>query len=580
MELKSFNKLKKNLKQESVPNRMIRLSILGDSSTQFLNTAIKAHGYDEDVNYEIYEADYDQINQEVFNLNSSLYSHSSEFVIIIPSSEKLLSKFNKTPKEERGSFASQTVEHFKEIYNTILGQMSTKVILFNYPVINDSVFGHFSNKVENSFVFQLRKINYQLMELGMDLGNLFLFDADIIQSSIGYLSRIDPKFYYRAQMTISIDALPKIAKELSDIILAVKGIKLHKCLILDLDNTTWGGVIGDDGMEGIQIGSLGIGKAFTELQLWALELKKRGIILCICSKNTESIAKEPFDKHPDMKLRLKDISVFVANWENKADNIRHIKNVLNIGYDSMVFLDDNPFERNLVRSELPEITVPELPEDPADYMSYIRTLNLFETASVSKEDNSRTQRYQEEAKRVSNKKSFKSIEGYLESLKMEAVCTPFDDFSVPRVAQLTQRSNQFNLRTIRYSEEDINRIKDSSDYKTVQIKLLDKYGEYGLISLVIGEKQNNQLFIDTWIMSCRVLKRDVEKFVLNHIVDLCKANGITEVVGEWIETKKNIIVKDHYKNLGFVEKDGLWILEVNSFQPLKNYIKKAESDLV
>ena len=329
-------------------------------------------------------------------------------------------------------------------------------------------------------------------------------------------------------------------------------------------------------MEGIQIGNLGLGKAFTELQLWAKDLKRRGIVLCICSKNTDSIAREPFEKHPDMVLRLDDISVFVANWENKADNIRHIKEVLNIGYDSMVFLDDNPFERNLVRQELPQVTVPELPKDPAEYLGYIRTLNLFETASYSGEDNKRTKRYQEEAKRLSTKKTFKSIDSYLENLQMSADIGAFSDFSIPRIAQLTQRSNQFNLRTIRYTDEDIRRIRDDQNFMTFQVSLNDKYGEYGLISVVIGEIRDGDLFLDTWIMSCRVLKRDVEKFVLNQIVERCKDKGISKIIGERIPTPKNIIVKDHYSNLGFKEENGLWSLNLTTYQPLKCHIKKLE----
>jgi HAD-superfamily phosphatase, subfamily IIIC len=197
---------------------------------------------------------------------------------------------------------------------------------------------------------------------------------------MSFESLISNKFYINADMPFSLDALPTIAKGVVDIVNACEG-KFNKCVILDLDNTLWGGIIGDDGIDNIEIGDLGIGKAFTELQEWLKELKKRGIILCICSKNEEILAKEPFLKHPDMVLSLEDIAVFVANWKNKADNIRFIQNVLNIGFDSMVFIDDNPFERNQVKLEIPELTIPELPKDPVDYLSYLKGLNLFETTS-------------------------------------------------------------------------------------------------------------------------------------------------------------------------------------------------------
>ena len=246
----------------------------------------------------------------------------------------------------------------------------------------------------------------------------------------------------------------------------------------------------------------------------------------------------------------------------------------------MVFLDDNPFERNLVRTELPAVTVPELPKDPADYVNYVRSLNLFETASFSGEDNKRTKRYQEEANRVSTKQSFKSIDGYLQSLEMKANAGAFTDFSLPRIAQLTQRSNQFNLRTIRFTEEDIRRMQKEDNYITFQVALADKYGEYGLISVVIGEKRGDELFLNTWIMSCRVLKRDVEKFVLNQLVNSCKQEGITQIIGEYIPTAKNGIVKDHYKNLGFKEKETYWYLDIKTYQTQKCYIDTNAVTLV
>jgi FkbH-like protein len=237
--------------------------------------------------------------------------------------------------------------------------------------------------------------------------------------------------------------------------------KFKKCVVLDLDNTVWGGIIGDDGLENIQVGSLGIGKAFTEFQYWVKKLKNRGVIVAVCSKNTESVAKEPFEKHPDMVLKLDDIAVFIANWENKVDNIRKIQQILNIGFDSMVFLDDNPFERNMVRENIPGLLVPELPEDPAEYLEYLYTLDLFETVSYTDNDAERTRQYQIEAQRITLFEKFTNEDDFLESLNMVSVVESFSKFNIPRVAQLSQRSNQFNLRTIRYTEADLEHIAAS-----------------------------------------------------------------------------------------------------------------------
>jgi FkbH-like protein len=326
----------------------------------------------------------------------------------------------------------------------------------------------------------------------------------------------------------------------------------------------WGGIIGDDGIENIQLGSLGIGKAFTEFQYWIKKLKNRGIIVAVCSKNTESVAMEPFLKHPDMVLHLEDIAVFIANWENKADNIRKIQSILNISFDSMVFLDDNPFERNIVRENISGICVPELPEDPADYLEFLYTLNLFDTVTFSQEDRERTKLYQVEAKRAIVQENFTNEDDFLKSLHMESLVESFNKFNTPRVAQLSQRSNQFNLRTVRYVESDIEQLSQSDNYETFAFTLEDKFGDNGLICAVILKKDNAKtLFIDTWFMSCRVLKRGMENFVLNTIVNYGKENGFKKLVGEYIATSKNEMVKDHYLSLGFNNLGNNWELDLN-----------------
>jgi FkbH-like protein len=409
--------------------------------------------------------------------------------------------------------------------------------------------------------------------------DFYLCDLSSVQNELGKNAIFQPAFYINSEMVLSIDVLPNVANITIDIIAALNG-RFKKCLILDLDNTIWGGIIGDDGLENIQIGNLGIGKAFTELQHWIKKLKERGIILAVCSKNNESNAKEPFSKHPDMILKLDDIAVFFANWENKADNIRQIQSILNIGFDSMVFLDDNPFERSLVKNALPEITVPDLPDDPADYLEYLYTLNLFETISSSDEDAGRTKQYQIEAQRTVLKKTFPNEEEFLESLEMLSLVKPFNSFNAPRVAQLTQRSNQFNLRTVRYTEEDIRSIGSSEEYVTLSFTLEDKFGDNGLICVVILKKTDKKnLFIDTWLMSCRVINRGMEFFVLNTIAGSARKYGFISLTGEYIKTSKNEMIKDHYYNLGFKKEGNYWTLNLQNFVNLKCYIKSKENGI-
>ena len=573
-EMKDFLQLKKNLKKDFSHLKAIKVAVLGDSATQFLTQSIRGLGYDNQFDLQIWEADFNQVERQILDPTSELYEFAPEIVIIFQSSHKLLGKFNTSKPEYQSLLASNEIAAIEKLHEVVANKTNAKIIYYNYTEIDDSVFGNYSGKTERSFLFQLRKLNYELMVFASKNSSFYICDISTIQNQIGKSNFFQTSVYINTEMVLSIDVLPHVATKTISLINALHG-KFKKCVILDLDNTTWGGIIGDDGIENIQIGSLGIGKAFSEFQYWIKKLKNRGIIVAVCSKNTESVAKEPFEKHPDMVLRLDDISVFIANWENKADNIRQIQKILNIGFDSMVFLDDNPFERNMVRENISEITVPELPEDPAEYLEYLYTLNLFETVSFSYEDVERTKLYQIEAQRISIQEKFTNEDDFLKSLNMTSLVESFTAFNRPRVAQLSQRSNQFNLRTVRYTDSEIEKISLSPNYFTFAFTLEDKFGDNGLICVIILRKIDlKTVFIETWFMSCRVLKRGMENFVLNTIIDFSKENGFEIVKGEYIPTIKNDMVKDHYLNLGFAEKDALWSLDLNSYNKKSTYINK------
>lgn len=573
--IRTLKELKRNLKQDISHLQKLKVALLGDHATQFLALAIKGYGAEKGFNIELFEADFNQVERQFLDPSSELYNFKPDYTIVSQSTHKLLSSFNKKTPEKRNQLAEERIE----LVNLMCNSLDTKLIYFNYPEIDDTVFGSYANNVQGSFTYQVRKLNYQLMNVAQENANLFVCDVAALQNKLGRNFMFSPSVYVTTEMVFSVDVIPQVALKVIDIIAAAQG-KFKKCLILDLDNTTWGGVIGDDGLENIQIGhELGIGKAFSEFQQWAKKLKDRGIILAVCSKNTDSVAREPFEKHPEMVLRLEDISVFVANWENKADNIRHIQSVLNIGFDSMVFIDDNPFERNIVRENLPEVTVPEIPEDPSEYLEYLYGLNLFETVSYSEADSARTKQYQVEAERVSMKKSFTNEAEFLQSMHMLSEVKEFDTFNTPRVSQLTQRSNQFNLRTVRYTEAAIAKIATSKEAIGFSFTLSDKFGDNGLICVIVLESTDNNstLFIDTWLMSCRVLKRGMEHFTLATIVNYAKENGFKKIVGEYIETPKNKMVENHYANLGFSPLNdnnrNLFELEVDGFKEKEYFIK-------
>lgn len=571
-EILSFNHLKKNLKKDTAGFKTVKVALLGDSATQFLKQAIKGYVVELGFDFDIYEADYNQIDAQILDTSSELYAFKPEFVIVFQSVQKLRKQYAKT---NPATFAEQHLEKVKQYTGLITAQPGTTVLYFNFPEFNDGLFGSYAAKLKHTFLHQLRAINDGLLNMAAEQAAFTLVDFSLLHSRYGSQQLFDAKMYYTADMVLSMDALPLVAKLIGDAIAAVKG-RFKKCLIIDLDNTMWGGIIGDDGIENIQIGDLGIGKAFTELQLWYKQLQQRGIILAVCSKNNEATAKEPFEKHPDMILKLEDIAVFVANWNNKADNIRSIQSILNIGFDSMVFLDDNPAERSIVRMNLPEVTVPELPEDPSLYLEYLLTLNLFETASYSETDADRTRQYQQEAGRVQAQQNFTNEDDFLKSLDMYSEVSAFNTFNTPRVAQLSQRSNQFNLRTVRYTEADIARIAGSEEYISIAFTLTDRFGDNGLIAVVILKKDQKKLFIETWLMSCRVLKRGMEQFVLNTIMEAAQQQGFETVSGEYLATPKNAMVKDHYENLGFKAINGLWEMDVKNYLPGTCYIERRD----
>jgi FkbH-like protein len=569
-----FSELRQNLKKDFSGFPDVKIAILGDTPTQFLHQAVKGCAYDRALNTIVYESGIGQIDAQILDPTSALYDFRPDYVLVFESTQRLLSRFYALSREQQASFATAHLHHVESLCQVLDSHLHAKIIYSNFPEIDDGVYGNYANKTRLSFPYQVRAVNLGLMDLATTIRNLFIADLSSFQNRTGRRHIVSTTTYATTGFVYALDSWPEIAARVLDIVQSLRG-QVHKAVIFDLDNTLWGGVIGDDGPENIQIGDLGIGKAFSELQAWLKQLQQRGIILAVCSKNYEHVAKEVFEKHPDMVLRLEDVAVFVANWENKVDNIRHIQSVLNVGFDSMVYLDDSPFERGMVKQAIPSLTVPELPEDPADYLEVLRSLNLFETASISESDEARTRQYQEEAQRAILHKTYDSEAAFLASLQMIAAARPFDCFQVPRIAQLSQRSNQFNLRTVRYIDRDVERMLRDPDYVTRYFTLEDRVGHYGLISVVVLKKREGCLFIENWMMSCRVLKRGMEDFVLNAIMQAAKENGCQRVVGEYIPTEKNALVRDHYSKLGFAAEDGLWVMDVDRYLERKTHIGLA-----
>lgn len=573
----SFQELKKASKRGVSQLPTIKIALIGDTATQFLATAIRGDGALRGFNINLFEAEYNQVERQFLDPSSELYQFDADMIVLFQSTHKFGEYHSTLAVEKQEEIADERIAFVASICENPAFS-NKKIIYLNYPEIDDTVFGSYANKVESSFTWQVRNLNIQLMEISKQYPQLFICDIAALQNKFGRDWMFAPNVYVSTEMVLSIDAVPYVSSRIMDIVGAIKG-QFKKCLIIDLDNTIWGGVIGDDGIEGIELGhGLGIGKAFTEFQMWIKKLRQRGIIICVVSKNDEEIAKEPFLHHPDMVLTLDDIAIFQANWETKVDNIRTIQKILNIGFDTMVFLDDNPFERNIVRENIEGITVPELPEDPGEYLESLYSLNLFETASYSNADKDRTTQYQVEAKRVSLAKTFTNEADFLKSLDMVSEVSGFNKFNTPRVAQLSQRSNQFNLRTVRYTEDEVAQMGANPDVIDLSFTLEDKLGDNGLIAVVIMKPLDEEtLFVDTWLMSCRVLKRGMENFTLNTMVNMaCKA-GYKRIIGEYLPTPKNKMVESHYTDLGFKPMNNCdtacYILDISDYNERECYIK-------
>jgi FkbH-like protein len=355
-------------------------------------------------------------------------------------------------------------------------------------------------------------------------------------------------------------------------IVAAQMGRSRRVLVLDLDNTLWGGIVGDDGIEGLALGTGSpLGESYAALQRMALACKERGILLCVSSKNDEAIALDAFRNHPEMILKEADIVAFRVNWDDKAANIKAIAGMIDLGLESFVFLDDNPAERKRVRDALPAVAVPELPDDPSEWISVVQAAGYFEQTSFSREDGLRGAMYKANARRAEQLERIGNHDDYLRSLDMTLSIAPFDQPGRKRIAQLFAKSNQFNLTTRRHGEGEVAALQANPDALTVQARLTDMFGDNGMISAVICLKNGRRWEIDSWIMSCRVLGRRVEEAILQYLVREARAAGASELIGRYLPTARNGLVRDHFAKLGFVsignEPDGetTWQLRVGDY---------------
>ena len=550
----------------------LRLGLVGSHTLDFIADALCATAVRHGLLLSLVRTPYGQVAQVVLDPGSELAQSKVDVVLLALDAIAIGIHRPQLSEEAASTAVRSAIEQMKTLRDGIRS-MGATVAFQTIPLPPAPLFGSFDAQMPGSPRAMAEKFNSCLRDIALS-GDVII-DIAYAAASIGLTRWHDPRAWHSAKLPFALEVTPLYADHVCRVLAALRG-KSRKCIVLDLDNTLWGGVIGDDGLEGIVLGNgSGAGEAFVAIQQLALDLRSRGVILAICSKNDRANAILPFREHAEMLLKEHHIACFVANWKDKAANIRDIAKMLNIGADALVFLDDNPAERAIIRQELPEVAVPEVGDDPADYPNLVACAGYFESLTFSEEDRQRADYYRENAERLQSQGSITNIAEYLASLDMTMDARPFDAIGRARITQLINKSNQFNLTSRRYTEAEVKAAEQDPNKFTLQVRLVDKFGDNGMISVIIFDKDGQEWSCDTWLMSCRVLGRRVEEAALSVVAQAALAEGAKALIGRYIPTKKNSLVIDHFAKLGFTRIDTKadgpteWRLNLAGYQPTK-----------
>jgi len=530
--------------------RPVKVGIAATHTADLIAEALPGTGLRHGLLVTTHQVDYGQTAQALLDSGSALARAKPDFVLLALDALALGLARPFFDEAEAEAAVQSALDYVLSLRDGAKANIGAGAILHTLAPPVETLFGSFDARQPGSVRWMVARLNQRLAREAVGEADLLL-DMAAIAETVGLARWHDPLRWHDAKMPFALDAIPLYADHVSRLLAAARGLS-RKCLVLDLDNTLWGGVIGDDGVEGIKLGQgSAAGEAHLAIQSLAMDLRRRGIVLAVCSKNEEAAALIPFREHDEMVLKEEHISCFVANWTDKATNLKAIAQTLNIGTDALVFLDDNPAERERVRQELPEVGVPEVGEEPADYVRLLSMAGYFEAVSFGEEDKKRAEMYQANAQRSSAMQKIGNLDDYLASLEMTCSIRPFDELGRARIAQLINKSNQFNLTTRRYTEGEVAAMQADPARFTMQVRLVDRFGDNGMISVVVFEKRGEAWHCDTWLMSCRVLGRRVEEAVLAHVAGAARAEGATRLVGEYLPTAKNVLVEKHFEKLGF-----------------------------
>ncbi len=554
----------------------VRLAILASATVEHLLPAIRVSGLRRRLLIDVHVGPYGQYRQQLLDADSPLHQLRPQIVLLSLTAREAIASVPLTATAEEAEAAiARSIDELRILWRKARETYEATVIQQTFLNIADPVFGSYDRLVAGAPARLIDRLNERLVQAAAEDGVLLL---DIARASErdGLNAWFDVTRWLQGKLEIAPQAAPVYGDLLARVIAAQRGLS-RKCLVLDLDNTLWGGVIGDDGLEGIILGEgTGTGEAHLALQRYARHLRERGVILAVCSKNDPAVAEAVFRDHPEMILKLTDIAAFVANWEDKSVNLRRIAEQLNIGIDSMVFVDDNPAERARIRQSLPMVAVPELPADAGQYVRCLADAGYFESVAFTADDSRRGEQYSANASREAMRGSSQNMDDFLRGLDMSVTFGPFQTVDLTRVAQLIGKTNQFNPTTRRYSLEDVTRFAATDRCLTLQFRLVDRFGDNGLVSAMILRPDPlapDLVEIDSWVMSCRVFGRQLEREAMNIAVETARRMDVRAFRACYIPTSKNAVVSGLYSELGFAlvsgdsPRDGVthWCLQLSDY---------------
>lgn len=553
-----------------------KVAILGGSTTSEIKDVLELFLLNDGIKPQFYESEYNKYYEDSLFGNDVLDNFKPDIVYIHTTNVNITNFPD--PKDEVSDvdvLLENEIQKFKSIWDS-LSKFDCAIIQNNFDYTDYRSLGNLDCYDIHGKTYFINRLNAVFALNAREQKNLYINDINYLSSYIGLRSWFDRSLWHQAKYALSLDSIPELAFNISKIINAVLGGS-KKCLVLDLDNTCWGGVIGDDGVNRISVGTeTAVAESYSAFQGYAKELKSRGITLAVSSKNDFSNAREGFS-HPESVLRFDDFTSFKANWDPKDENILKIAEEINIGIDSLVFVDDNPVERDIVRSQFSSVSVPDVGNNVVDFIAHIDRNGYFEPVALSQDDINRTKFYSDNNKRVQEQATFRSYDEFLISLLMTAEIKPFSAIYLDRITQLTNKTNQFNLTTKRYTSGEIGKITKDDSYIKIYGKLADKYGDNGLVAISIGRIEMDICHIELWLMSCRVLKRGLEFAMLDQLVAQCKKRNVAVIVGYYSKTNKNDMVSALYEEFGFslVNQDSEgseWKLYVEKYKSKNKFI--------